>query len=132
MVADFKGYELISLCGFGKREEKGYWETYSQNLVMSDKQKQYQSLKQSWDLNDDDILILLQKCDYLDSGVREMSFVGLVAKKTDAQEYEEVEINELGVIKFNPNVDAGTTIRIKEVKTHDFIQSYFKLNRIEP
>ncbi|GAB6071032.1 hypothetical protein JCM30760_21290 [Thiomicrorhabdus hydrogeniphila] len=132
MVADFEGYELISLCGFGKREEKRYWETYSQNLVMSDKQKQYQSLKQYWDLNDDDVFILLQKCNYLDSGIREMAFVGLVAKKTDAKEFEEIEINDLGALKFNPNVDSGTVIRIKEVETYDFIQSYFKLNRIEP
>ncbi|MEA1988954.1 MAG: hypothetical protein U9N57_07090 [Pseudomonadota bacterium] len=128
----FKGYELISLCGFGKREEKGYWETYSQNLVLSDKEKQYKSLKQLWDLNDDDIFILLQKCNYLDSGIREMSFVGLAAKKTDAEEFEEIEINGLGVIKFNPNVDSGTVVRIKDIETSDFIQSYFKLNRIEP
>lgn len=124
----FKGYELISLCGFGKRNEPGYWETYSQILVLPVKLKQYQSSKQFWGLNEDDILILLQKCNYLDSGIREMSFVGLVVKNIDATDFVEIEMNEIGVVKFNPDVEVGSVVRIKGLDTNEFIKSYLKIN----
>jgi len=123
---NFEGYELVSLCGFGRRDEKGYWETYSQYLVMPAKQEQYQSLKQFWELSDNDALILLQKCDYLDSGIRDMSFVGLVAKKVDVTDFVEIEMNKIGVIKFNPGVDVGSVVRIKGLDTGTFIKSYLK------
>ena len=125
---DFKGYELISLCGFCERDKPGYWETYSQNLILPDKQKQLQSFKELWALNENDVFILLQKCNYLDSAIREMSFVGLVAKKIDVTNFVEIEMNKFGVIKFNPDVNDGSVVRIKGINTNEFIKSFLKVN----
>lgn len=127
-MIDFSGYELVSLCGYGDRRSSDYWESYTLNLGMSSREV-YDEWKTFWNIEPGEYLVVLQKTDYYDQGIRDAEHVGLVVRKQSSDKYVDIELNNRGVVIFNPQVEKGTVVRIKGTDTAGFLESYFRQHK---
>ncbi len=132
---NFENYELVSLSPIGQVGTKGFWDSYSYKMWLPnvDRNLWYEELKELLKFDDEDIMIALQKCFRWGETTEYGECWSIVARKFDSEPQKFIEIEALSnnVLQFNSEVIEGSVLRIKGVKTVDFLKEYFEINLID-